>query len=294
MSLQKYEVFARVVELGSLTRAAESLRLTQSGVSHALSDLEAELGFSVLVRSRRGVRLTDEGAAVLPVIRSILAEQERLNQVVSSIHGLALGTVRIGTFTSVAVHWLPPILKSFQAQHPNITFKLQNGDYHDVEQWLESGEVDLGFVALPTRTRCACTPLMEDKLLAILPLDHPLADLPRFPIAMVKHEPFISLLESSDHDTRRALDAEGVRPNIKFVTKDDYAIIAMVENGLGISIMPALLLQGRTDRVKAMELAPQAKRTIALAITDVGNNSPATRLFADFVVDWVKNRERNG
>ncbi len=288
MNSAKYEAFVRVVETGSVTRAAESLSMTQSGVSHLLASLEEELGFAVLVRSRAGVRLTENGAQVLPVVREILNEEERLRQMVSSIHGLDSGTVRIGTFTSVAVHWLPAIIKSFQKAHPNIEFKLLNGDYHDVEQWLEEGAVDLGFVTLPSRTRCACTPLMEDKLLAILPKGHPYADLPRFPIGLAKQEPFISLLESSDHDARRALDAEGVRPNIKFTTKDDYAIIAMVENGLGISIMPALLLEGRTDNVCALELAPQAKRTIALAVTPTGAQSPSTRIFANYVEAWVK------
>lgn len=292
MSLQKYRAFVKVVELQSVTKAAEAMQLSQSAVSHILNGLEEEMGFSLMIRSRKGIQLTENGEKILPVVRGILNEQERLRQVVAQLHKLDIGTVRIGTFTSVAVHWLPQIIKSFQELYPNIEFKLLNGDYHDVEQWLEGGAVDLGFVALPSNTHCNCTPLMEDRLLAILPLDHPLASLPRFPIGMAKHEPFISLLESSDHDTRRALDAEGIRPNVKFITKDDYAIIAMVENGLGISIMPELLLQGRTDRVCALELAPQAKRTIGLAITETGENSPSVRLFADFIIEWVRRKSK--
>ena len=288
MSIQKYEIFLHTVEAGSVSRAAQDLGLTQSAVSHALSSLEERFGFSLLHRSRAGVRLTAEGKKVLPSVRAILSAEMRLQETVSSIHGLSTGTIRIGTFTSVAVHWLPAILKGFQEEHPHIRFKLLNGDYHDVEQWLEEGAVDLGFVSLPTRAPGEVTPLMKDRLLVILPKDHPLANLPCFPISFAKQESFISLLESSDQDLRRALDAEDIRPNVRFVTKDDYAIIAMVEQGLGIAIMPELLLQGRRDNIAALELKPQASRTIALAVTESGRQSPATRLFADYVVDQVK------
>jgi len=288
MSIQKYEIFLRTLEAGSVSRAARDMGLTQSAVSHALSSLEERFGFPLLQRSRSGVRLTEEGKKVLPSIRTILSAEMQLQETVSSLHGLSTGTIRIGTFTSVAVHWLPSILKEFQAAHPHIRFKLLNGDYHDVEQWLEEGAVDLGFVSLPTRAPGKVIPLMKDRLLVILPKDHPLSGLPCFPISFAKEESFISLLESSDQDLRRALDAEGIRPNVRFVTKDDYAIIAMVEKGLGIAIMPELLLEGRRDNIAALELKPQASRTIALAVTEGGQQSPATRLFADYVIRRVK------
>ena len=259
-------------------------------MSHALSSLEEDFGFKLLTRSRAGVRLSSEGKRILPAIRDILSAEERLRETVSSIHGLSTGTIRVASFSSVAVHWLPAMLKAFQEQYPQIRFKLLNGDYHDVEQWLEEGAVDLGFVSLPTRAPGKVTPLMEDRLLVILPKDHPLASLDSFPIGYARQETFISLLESSDHDLRRALDAEGIRPHIRFITKDDYAIIAMVEQGLGIAIMPELLLRGRTDNIAALELKPQARRTIALAVTEQGQQSPAARMFADFVVQRVRSK----
>ena len=293
MSIQKYQVFLHVTEAGSVSRAAEDMGLTQSAVSHALSSLESEFGLRLLTRSRSGVRLSPEGKRILPAVRDILSAEERLRETVSSLHGLSTGTIRVASFTSVAVHWLPSMLKAFQAQYPQIRFKLLNGDYHDVEQWLEEGSVDLGFVSLPTRAPGKVTPLMEDRLLVILPKDHPLASLPNFPIGYARQEPFISLLESSDHDLRRALDAEGIRPHIRFITKDDYAIIAMVEQGLGIAIMPELLLRGRTDNIATLELKPQASRTIALAVTDQGQQSPAAKMFADFIIQRVRSEALN-
>ena len=289
--ISKYETLAKVVELGSLTRAAEALGCTQSAVSHAINGLEKEFGFAVLTRSRAGVRLTADGERIIPSIRGMLNYEEQLKQTVSAIRGLDFGTVRIGAFTSVAVHWLPGVIKEFQRDYPNVDIKLLNGDYHDVEKWLTEGSVDLGFVNLPTKLNCECIALMEDRLLAILPPDHKFASYPKFPLVECETEAFITLLETSNHDANKALSAAGIKPNIKFSTKDDYAIIAMVEQGLGISIMPELLLRGRHDNVAVKELVPPSKRTIGLAIGETSSQSPATRKFADYIIKWVKEKK---
>ena len=289
MNLAKYEALVSVVEQGSLTRAAQSLGCTQSAVSHSIDSLEKELGFPLLKRGRAGVQLTAEGERLLPAVNALLSSAEQLNQTAASIRGLDAGTVRIGAFTSVAVHWLPAVLKEFQTDYPKVEFKLLNGDYHDVEQWLSDGSIDIGFVNVPCALDCECIPLMEDRLLAILPEDSRFASYPRYPLVECETEPFISLLESSDHDARRALEAAGVHPNVRFYTKDDYAIIAMVEQGLGMSIMPELLLKGRRDRLLVLPLVPEAKRTIGIAIAAGSKAGPATRRFADYVVRYVTN-----
>lgn len=290
LNISKYRCFSAVVELGSLTKAAERLCCTQSAVSHSIDSLEKELGFALLKRSRGGVKLTEEGERMLPAVRGLLNSAESLNQLASSIRGLDSGLVRIGAFTSVAVHWLPTVLKEFQADYPKVEFKLLNGDYHDVEQWLSDGSVDIGFVNMPCSLRCECTALMEDGLLAILPENSRFKNYPRFPLIECETEPFISLLESSDHDARRALDAAGVKPNVRFYTKDDYAIIAMVEQGLGMSIMPELLLKGRHDRLRILPIIPESKRIIGMAIAAGEKAGPATRRFADYVLRYVKSQ----
>ena len=288
MNLSKYETLMTVIETRSLTLAARELGCTQSAVSHSLDSLEKDLGFPILKRSRAGIRLTAEGERLLPAVRALLGSAEQLNQTASAIRGLDAGTVRIGAFTSVAVHWLPGVLKEFQTDYPKVEFRLLNGDYHDVEQWLSDGSIDIGFVNVPCALDCECIPLMEDRLLAILPTDSRFASYPKFPLVECETEPFISLLESSDHDARRALEAAGVKPNVRFYTKDDYAIIAMVEQGLGMSIMPELLLKGRQDRLLVLPLVPEAKRTIGIAIAAGEKAGPATRRFADYVVRYVK------
>ena len=292
MNLSKYEALTAVVEQGSLTLAARELGCTQSAVSHSLESLEKELGFPILKRSRAGVSLTTEGERLMPSVRALLSSAEQLEQTAAAIRGLDAGMVRIGAFTYVAVHWLPVVLKEFQTDYPNVDFRRLNGDYHDVEQWLQDGSIDIGFVNVPCALDCECIPLMEDRLLAILPLDSRFASYPKFPLVECETEPFISLLKSSDHDARRALEAAGVKPNVRFYTKDDYAIIAMVEQGLGMSIMPELLLKGRQDRLLTLPLIPEAKRTIGIAIAAGSKAGPATKRFADYVVRYVQETAR--
>ena len=288
MDTKKLEVFEKIVELSSLSQAAEALGLTQSGVSHILAALEEEFGFTLLKRSRVGARLTPEGERLMPLIRDILRAEEQMEQTAAELRGLAAGKVRIGTFTSVAVHWLPGMLQEFGKLYPQVEFTLFNGDYHDVDRWLTDGSVDVGFITLPTTLRCECIPLREDPLLAVLPADHPLAKREICPVREVAAEPFITLLETSDNDSRRALEAAGVKPNVRFTTKDDYAIIAMVRQGLGVSIMPKLLLEGQLDGVAVRPLSPPSSRTLALAVASGDRAGPATRRFAAFAAEWVE------
>ena len=287
MSLKKYEAFVRTVELGSLTRAAEAMGSTQSRISHVLSALEEEYGFVLLRRNRSGVRLTEAGEMVLPKMQEILQKDRELTELIGDIRSADAGTVRLGAFTSVAVHWLPGMIRTFQSAHPKAELKMFNGDYHDVDRWLADGSVDLAFVALPAEADSRCVPLYRDELVAVLPKGHRLCSLPVCPAAEIAKEPIISLLETSNHDVRRALDAVGAKPDIRFRTKDDYAVIAMVRQGLGVSIMPSLLLRGNNEGVELRPLDPPAYRTIALTMGSV-ETGPAARQFAEFARAWVK------
>lgn len=290
MSLKKYEAFVQTVRLGSLTRAAESLDSTQSRISHILRDLEEEYGFSLMERSRGGIRLTEAGEMILPKMEAVLQKEQELTQLLEDIRCANAGSVRLGAFTSVAVHWLPGMIRAFQQAHPGAELEMFNGDYHDIEQWLNSGEIDLAFVTLPAPEGVRTIELIEDPLVAILPKGHRLAALDEIPIDEFRREPFISLLQSSAHDVHRALDKAGVTPDVKFTTKDDYAILAMVEQGLGVSIVPELLLKGRREDLEVRRLIPRATRTIALAVPE-GDALPVVEAFVHTAVEWVRGQD---
>jgi DNA-binding transcriptional LysR family regulator len=294
VSLFKYEVFHKVVELGSLTRASEALGLTQSGVSHAVHSLETEFGFSILTRNRSGVRLTDNGERVLAFVREMLQVQERLKQEVAAINGLETGTIRIGTFTSISVQWLPGIIRDFLASHPRIEVNLYEGDYHEIEEWLLSGEIDFGFVSMPTLDSFEVIPLKLDRMLCILPPGHRLEKEPCIRYGDIANEPFIMPKEGSDYDVRRVLRKGRVKPPVKFRAADDYAIVAMVENGLGISILPEMILRGRRNEVVALELEDGSCRSLGIALNATRNVSPATRKMIDCTRSWLADEARAG
>ena len=287
MGTSKYAIFVKVVELSSLTKAAQAMGCTQSGVSHAVNALEEQLGFPLLVRNRSGAKLTPDGERVFPAIRDIRDAMEALNRRASSIRGLEAGRVRVGAFTSVAVHWLPGMIQAFQQAYPQVEFELINGDYRDMAEAFLQSRIDLGFVTLPNELPgCVCEPLVEDRLMVVLPKNHPLAQSAQFPLEAIGDEPFISLLESGNQDARRALELSGVRANVKFKTKDDYALIAMVEQGLGVSILPELLLRGHDHNVCTIPLRNGAARTIGLAVANAAQENRYVRL--RFGVAWCQ------
>ena len=113
MTLLTYQVFKTVAEIGSFHKAADILGLTPSAISHAISSMENELGFSLLTRSKSGVTLTNYGENLLPYINAVLNSDESLQQAISQLNGLKQGKVKIGVFSSVCTNWLPESMNSF-------------------------------------------------------------------------------------------------------------------------------------------------------------------------------------
>ena len=244
MGISKYQAFLKTVELGSITRAAEELGYTQSAVSRMIADLETEWAVSLLVRGRGGVALSPAGAELLPDIRTVCNAQRELTERIGALHGLTRGTIRIGTITSISVHWLPGIMKSFLEQYPGIRFELLGGvEYAEIEDWIRKGRVDCGFVGLPAGRELETISLRRDRLVAVLPKRHPLAEAGSCPMERFAQEPFIRPEDDKDKEVAGIFERAGVRPNVEYAVNDDYAVIAMVASGLGISILPELVLR---------------------------------------------------
>lgn len=288
MSINKFKVLLKVVELGSLTKAAEVMGFTQSGVSHMINSLEDEFGFSLLIRNRSGAKLTTNGEEMLKTIREILKWNEHLEQQVAAIHGIELGTIHIGTFTSVGVHWLPGIIKDFQRDYPHIEIRLVEGDYLEIEEWIAEGKIDCGFLSLPTWDTFDAIPLHQDPLLVLLPLDHPLSSEDSITLSQIENEPFIMPTRGSDYDVNRLLEKARTKPDIKYTLGDDYAIMAMVEKGLGISILPELVLRGQQRNIRLVELKEKSYRLLGIAISSMREVSPATQRFLNYVKSYPK------
>lgn len=169
VNIQKYMAFIKTVEYGSFTKAAALLHYSQSGVSRMINDLEKEWGIVLLERGKSGVRLTSDGTKLFPYIKGVCSEYEKLRMEIDEVTGLQSGLIRIGTFSSVATHWLPNIIKEFQKDYPNIEYELLLGDYTEIERWIIEGRVDCGFLRLPVHSDLETIFLEQDDLLAVLP-----------------------------------------------------------------------------------------------------------------------------
>lgn len=282
-NIQKYISFVKTVEYGSFTKAAEILNYSQSGISRMIADLEKEWNIVLLERSKGGVRLTSDGLRLLPYTKNLVKEYEKLQMQVNELNGLQSGLIRIGTFSSVATHWLPNIIRKFQKDYPHIDYELLLGDYTEIEEWILEGRVDCGFLRLPTRPELETIFLEQDKLMAIIPENHPLANERNFPVTALCKEPFMLLEKGAKAEVSEIFEKCNLMPKTHFTTWDDYAIMSMVESGLGISILPQLILKRIPYKIVAKELDVPAYRNIGLALRSKKNASLAVSRFLDYL-----------
>ena len=288
MSLTKYEILLKTAECGSFTRAAQELNFTQSGISHASTSLESELGITLLSRNRGGVVLTADGRAVLPKIEKLCAAHHALMQTVEGLKDMDSGLVKIATFSSVSAQWLPRILKSFGKLYPNIEFAVVTGAFYEqIENWIVTGAVDCGFLRLPSVKRLQTYALHRDELQVIVPCGHPLADSDPFPLEALASEPFIRLEEGEDYEIVAAFAAMGFRPHVKYTAREDRTILSMVSKGLGISLLPELMVRHSPYPVTACRPPMTFHRSIGIGVKDEKALSSSTRRFVDYVRRWV-------
>lgn len=285
MESEKCRVLLCAIDKGSITAAAETMGYTISGVSRMMAALESEVGFSLLRRSREGVTPTNECLRLLPSLREMVAQAEQCRQIAGEMRGLVSGTVAIGTFSSVATHWLPNMICAFRKDYPNIDFDILMGTYPEIEQWVIQGRADCGFLHLPTRADLKTVCLAQDELMVVLPEDHPLAALESVPAEALAEYPFILLDKAGerDRDVMRVFERAGITPKVRFTTLDDYAVMSMVEHGLGVSILPRLILRRIPYRLALRPLAQPVFRQIGLA-TRLGEElAPAAKRFLTYL-----------
>ncbi len=282
--MNRYQIFLKVLALGSFTKAAEELGYTQSAVSQMIHSLESEMGTTLLLRSRSGVELTADGSELLPYIHNICNSYHSLSEKLKEMHGLKSGVIRIGTFSSVSCHWLPGLINEFQRAHPDISFQIYQGmEYSDMQHWIKDGQVDFSFSSqhvLDGQHIALC----EDRMLAILSPDHPLADRSVIPLSELVKEPYILLEEGSLSELTETFQNLHLSPNIRYRVHDDYTIMSMVELNMGVSIISEIFLNRMPYRLTAREVDPPITRTLSLVFRRFETLPVAARHFIDLIV----------
>lgn len=286
--MNRYEVFIKVVECGSFTKAAEVLDYTQSAVSQMVHTLEEELSTTLLLRSKNGVILTADGEAYYPYICSINNAHRELEEKYREMQGLGGGKIRIGSFTSVSRNWLPGLMKAFKEKYPDVRFELFQGEYTNIGQWIKEGRVDFGFVVPDAVSGLQVLPLYTDEMVAVLPKNHPLSSKNTVALADLADCPNILLDEGELSVPLNAYEKNHLEPNIQYRVYDDYSIITMVEQELGVSILYKAVVQNLERSCAVRPIEPIVERTVAIACKNRKTLPVASRYFMDFIREYFQ------
>ncbi|MFT8994112.1 LysR family transcriptional regulator [Lentilactobacillus hilgardii] len=277
----------KVVELGSFTKAADALGFTQSAISQMVTSLEEEMKIKLLDRSRNGITLTLEGRKIFSFIENILLQYQIMEEKVDEIKGLETGVIRIGTISSISCHWLPKLIKTFQEKYPKVEFILHQGDYTTIPEWVKNGEVDFGFINPDVKTGLDTEFIKTGELRAVIPQTTVLAKQSYVRLSDLAQEPFLQLEEGILSEPMEAFHRAGLNPDVKLCVHDDYSIMSMVESGIGVSILPELVLRKTNYNVKILPIKPVIKRKIGIVKKDKESLSLASQKFIKYLFTKV-------
>lgn len=286
--MNRYIAVCRIVETGSFSKTANEMGYSQSAVSQMIRSLENEFSMPLLIRSRGTVELTPEGRELMPYIRSVVNSYRSLEEKVRTLRGIDSGEVRIGTIASVSQEWLPKMIKSFKSVYPKSSFSLRQGDYTSISQWVRSGEVDFGFVNSDAVAGLKTVPLFVDEMMVVLPACHPLAEKTSVPLECLAGESYIQLDEGSFSEPINAFLRCGLEPVTKLCVYDDYTVMAMVEEGLGYSIIPESNLAHQDYNIAIRSAEPRITRNMCMIYENINSIPQMSRLFIDFFIKRVK------
>ena len=289
MSSQRYDAFLKVAEAGSFKEAARELGYTQAGVSYLVNAFEKELGLTLFVRDYGGVHLSADGADLLPRVQDIANAERQLTSRVAELKHLEGGLVRVATFTSTAIQWLPHIAKQFEESHPGIDLDiLCCDDQSELEDMVWRGDVDCGFVVLPTKYDFHTLALTRDPLVVVVAKDHPHAHDTHFPTELLASEPYIKLESGIYSEMDELFRRNKVEPKIRFTIDSDYAVMSLASAGLGYSVLPSLILHNAPFPLASLPPEVPTEREIAVCIRSEDSVSTATKAFLETTQTWVQ------
>lgn len=261
METANLQAFVKVAETGSFSVAARQLFLTQPAISKRIRQLENQLGSKLLNRRGKHIHLTQTGHYLLPRARQILHSLQAVSQQIADMEGSPMGSLRMATSHHIGLHRLPPILRAFAANYPDVDLDLNFMDSEQACQLVEKNELEIAVVTLPfdASTQLDFTPIWLDELRITCSLDHPLMRLAKPTLKdLVSH---VAVLPSHGTFTREAIEmalAE-VLNELKITLETNYleTIKMMVSVGLGWSILPHSMLDSSVRQLDIPGFASQ-------------------------------------
>ena len=271
MNFEQLRSFVEVARFGNFSRAAEELYLAQPSLSRQIAALEHDLGAQLFHRARNGSTLTAAGETLLPLARRMLADAESVRRELAELAGLERGRVRLGATPTLCISLVAEVLSTFHTQYPGIELHLSEQGSRRLLDELGAGELDLALVVTTDATtaeRFTVTPLLVEELVVVssaaLP---PVTERDAIGLAEVADLP--QVVFSSTYDLRATTDAafrtSGLAPDVVLEGAEMDAVLRFVERGLGVAIVPAMVLLDRPGLSSVRLDAPGLDRTISLA-----------------------------
>jgi DNA-binding transcriptional LysR family regulator len=284
MELRQLEYLVAVAEEANFTRAAERIHVAQPAVSAQIQRLERELGQTLVDRSRRAVRLTAAGEAVLPYARAALAAVRTMHVAADELTQLVRGTVTIGTVTSHNVD-IPRLLADFHAEHPNVEITLGTDTSDNLIENVRTGGLDVVIASVgpdEVPDGLDVEVVTDEAIQAAVCRTDPLAKRKKIRLADLRDRTLIALPAGAGirHQFDRACAQAGVSPRIAFEASTPLALADLAGRGLGVAIVPASVPRGRAD-LHALTFVPEFRGRLVLAWRSAGPISPAARVLID-------------
>lgn len=253
-----------------------------------MSSLESEMGTALFARDHSGVRLTEDGRNLLPWIQDVCTSERALQARLGEVRHLESGTVRVAAFASTAIRWLPGIVDEFTNAHPKVELEFACfEDQRTIEEGVLHGEFDCGFIVLPPQEKFFVIPLVQDPIYVALAPHHPLAQEDFFPREALASEPYIKIRNPGYTEFDAVFDRHEVVPRTRFVMDNDFAVMGMVNKGLGYSLFPKLILRKAPFQLARIELEIPTHRELGIAMRSWDRASMAAKAFVETVRTWV-------
>ena len=282
MDTEKCAALLCALEEGTLARAADRLGYTPSGISRMIAALEEDVGFPLLYRGRSGVSATGECEALLPALRQMVYQAESCRQTAASLRGLEQGSITVGANYRFYARQLAQLMARFREKHPGIAFQTIEGTSTTLVTALQEHRADLCIISRREGTH-QWLPLRQDQMMVMLSPQHPLAA-DAVPIRRLETESYIEIYPGRETDNSRILAENGVCPGNRFAgVEDDFSAMAMVEAGLGIALVNALIAGTLNGNVVFRPLDPPQYVEVGIATPPPEIMSPAARRFLNFV-----------
>jgi DNA-binding transcriptional LysR family regulator len=283
-AVSKYRIFCMVVESGSFTRTAAEIGYSQPAVSQIIKSLEQQLNTKLILRKRDKLELTADGEVFYPYLRTAALSEEAIERRRQELEGLENSVIRIGSFTSVTRSLLPKLMSLFKKEYPNVRFVLKQGTYTEIQRWIQEGIIDFGFNHQDAVTSGTFQKLYQDEMLAVLPMGHRLAKKKTVSLKDLIEDPFILLDEGEYSATLHAFETAGLKPMSEYTVYDDYTIMAMVRQGLGISMLYQPVIDGFEAGLEIRTIRDMEQRTVGIVSQDSESMPIASRRFVSFIL----------